>query len=283
MKDIRIDFTQSEPCLDSKQLGEYGEKGVERFVITPPAEMSGNSDITNYIVAFLTARGPLRVGPFAKTDVIHVAVEDAYIGGMPLSLQLEGHNDSDTLIIKTPVVEGFLFAKSVPEGSIRYGNSSVHANHFHANLDVLAKISEENGNLAFDGKTIGSKSYKTVELTYESGEAQAFTDYAVTGSVHFVATNGIPVGAEIVKIEVKFDCDGLRDKWFDLNSVFMPNDNYIPVITATDRAFYMESLGGVCVCIRYYINEMYDDIYEAARTFAPFLMRITYVEEGGAE
>ncbi len=283
MKDIRIDFTQSEPCLDSKQLGEYGEKGVERFVITPPAEMSGNPDITNYVVAFLTARGPLRVGPFAKTDFIHIAVEDAYIGGMPLSLQLEGHNDSDTLIIKTPVVEGFLFAKSVPEGSIRYGNSSVHANHFHANLDVLAKISEENGNLAFEGKTIGAKTYKTVELLSEESKVEVFTDFAYTGSVHFMAKEGVPDGAEIIKAEVKFDYDGIRDEWIDLNGVFMPNDNYIPVVNAMNRAFYLESLDGVCVCIRYYINELYDEIYEAARTFAPVAMRITYAEESGAE
>lgn len=283
MKDIRIDFTQSEPCPDSKQLGEYGEKGVERFAITPPADMSENPEVLNYVVAFLTARGPLRLGPFEKSDIIYIAVEDACVGGVPVSVQLEGHNAADTLVIKTPVIEGFSFAKSVPEGSIRFVNSSVSANHFHANLDVLGRLSEENGSLVFDGKTIGAKTYKTVELTYESGDAQAFTDYAVTGSVHFVATDKIPDGAEILKVEVKFDYDGLRDEWFDLNGAFMPGDNYIPVITATDRAFYLESLGGVCVCVRYYINEMYDDIYEAAHTYAPFLMRITYAEEGGAE
>ena len=279
MKDIRIDFTQSEPCLDSKQLGEYGEKGVERFAITPPAEMSENPEIRFYVVAFSTARGPVRLNPFEKTEVIYVPVEEACIGGVPLALQLEGHNDSGTLVIKTPVIEGFSFAKSVPEGSIRFLGGVQNRGHVHSNIEVLHKLGEENGNLVFNGKEIGAKTYKTVELLAKNDETVAYCDYSYTGSIHFFAKN-VPIGAEILKVEIKLNNELFGDNWIDISDGYSFEDYYIPFATHMKRAFYMESYDNVCVAVRYYFNDFTDAVYADISQNNFNAMRVTYAESG---
>ena len=280
MKDIRIDFTKSEPCLDSKQLGEYGEKGVERFAITPPAEMSENPEIKFYVVAFSTARGPVRLNPVDKTDVIYVPVEEACIGGVPLALQLEGHNGTGTLVIKTPVIEGFSFAKSVPEGSIRFLGSANASGHMHSNIDVLHKIGEENGNLVFDGKEIGAKAYKTVEISAWDGEAAAYCDYSYTGSIHFFAKS-VPVGAEILKVEIKLNNELFGDNWIDISDGYSYEDIYIPFLTHMKRAFYMEAYDNTFIAVRYYFNETIDAIHSAVSQDELVAIRVTYAEESG--
>lgn len=282
MKDIRIDFTQSEPCLDSKQLGEYGEKGVERFAITPPAEMSENPEIRFYVVAFSTARGPVRLNPFEKTEVIYVPVEEACIGGVPLALQLEGHNDSGTLVIKTPVVEGFSFAKSVPEGSIRFLGGVQNRGHVHSNIEVLHKLGEENGNLVFNGKEIGAKTYKTVELSTQNGDSITYCDYSYAGSVFFFAKS-IPIGAEIIKVEIKINNEIFGDNWIDICNGYSYEDYYVPFIVHMNRAFHLEAYDDTCIAIKYYFNDLFDSIHTAALQNDIIAMRITYAEESGEE
>ena len=243
MKDIRIDFTQSEPCLDSKQLGEYGEKGVERFAITPPVEMSENPEIRFYVVAFSTARGPVRLNPIEKTEVIYVPVEEACIGGVPLALQLEGHNDTSTLIFKTPVIEGFSFAKSVPEGSIRFLGGIQNAGHLHSNLEVLHKLGEENGNLVFNGREIGSKAYKTVELSARNGDSITYCDYSYSGSVFFFAKS-IPIGAESLQPQ-----EGLNEilHALDLDKTFLGMGCIVQFRVESQRGQWcFQLMGNIC-------------------------------------
>lgn len=283
MKDIRIDFTKSEPWLDSKQLGEYGEKGVERFAITPPEDMSNNPEITNYVVAFSTVRGPLRLNPVPKTDVIYVAVEEASAGGVPVSLQLEGHNDTDTLIMKTQVIDGISFARSVPDGNIRNPGAGSFMGHFHSNYDVLKNIADENGNLVYNGKVIGARKLKTVELTADEHGVYSYTDLSYTGSIYFVVSSGIPCGAEIVSLDLKFDFEGVPDCWFNINELRIPGEGLFPAINEIYKSFYLEEYDAICVASRYYINEMTDGFYTAANYGGLTAMRVTYVDESGEE
>lgn len=281
MKDIRIDFTQSEPCLDSKQLGEYGEAGVERFVITPPKDMSENENITNYIVAFATARGPVRLESVPKADVIYVPVEKAAFCGAPFSLQLEGHDNSDSLVLKTPLVRGLMFAQSVPEGNI-LSPDGTFTGHYHLNYDVLKNLSEVENKLAYNGKVIGKIEKRTVELSVYHGQAAVFTDHSASGTIHFMAYDKIPSDVEIVSVEFLVDNEILCGGWIDLRRL-SDGYSYVPSILTMYKSFYDEGYGCIFLAAKYYFNDMYDEIYYAAQNGQISDIRVTYIVESEDE
>lgn len=281
MKDIRIDFTQSEPCLDSKQLGEYGEAGVERFVITPPKDMSENENITNYIVAFATARGPVRLESVPKADVIYVPVEKAAFCGAPFSLQLEGHDNTDDLVMKTPLVRGLMFAQSVPEGNI-LSPDGTFTGHYHLNYDVLNSLSEVENKLAYNGKVIGKIEKRTVELSVADGEAGVFTDHSCPGSIHFIAYDKVPLDVEIDTVEFMAGSGLIGGVWLDIKK-FFDGYLYVPSALSMYKTYNEASYGGVFLAAKYYINDNYDEIYNAAQNGLISDIRVTYIVESEGE
>jgi hypothetical protein len=154
--------------------------------------------------------------------------------------------------------------------------------HVHSNIEVLHKLGEENGNLVFNGKEIGAKTYKTVELSARNGEATAFCDYSYTGSVFFFAKS-IPIGTEILKVEIKINNEIFGDNWVDISDGYSYDDNYVPFVTHMNRAFYMAAYDDTCIAIRYYFNELLDSIYTTVLQSELIAMRVTYAEESGEE
>lgn len=279
MKEIRIDFNQSEPCIDGRELGETGEKNVAQLVITPPAEMSENGKITNYVVAFSTAWGPLRLDAVAKTEQIIIPLTEELTAVYPIALQLEGHDDEDEYIMKTPVLKDFSLGESIPEGN-SCPHRKKHAGHFHSNFNVLQKLSEEDGMLMYSGKSIEGQKTKTVELLESNGDVVAYTDHSVFGSVHFVVSSGIPENVEILSVEIKVEDSRVPDEWVDLRNMRDTTVGYSPFIVNFHKSFYIEEYGGVCVAVVYFLNETVNAYYEAVSNGTFRGIRVTYVESG---
>ena len=284
MRAFRINFNLEEPFPDGKNIGNVGEKNASRLIITPPAEMAENEEITSYIAAFATVKGAVRLGPFEKKEELTIPVISSLTVGYSLAFQLEGYDGAGKMIVKSPLLSGITFGAAVsgcgiysPEDETPSGLIGAHT---HENMQVLNGLSEANGVLVYNGSAIGAKKTKTVELTVSEGEAEAYVGHTLSNSVHFIAFDGIAPGAEIISVEIKANVNGYEDKWVDLRDMILAYP-YFPYLVSMHRSFFMEDYDGVCVAVVYFIEDMTNDFYSSIMSSGITAMRVTYADESG--
>lgn len=285
MRNYRIDFNLTDPFPDGRIIGRIGEKNAASLVITPPAEMAENENITNYVAVFATARGTVETDPYPKAEQFTVAVTERLSVGYSIAIQLEGRDDSNNLIVKTPLVHGLTFeASAVRCGCGIAGGFSQNTalpSHYHRNLAVLDKLGEADGSLTFSGKAIGAQNIKTVELYCNSGEADAVADgYASNTFFIFDCNSVIPQNSEILSVEIKINEDGTESEWIDLRDM-IAFDPQSPYVLNGHRAFYLSDFGGTCVALVTFLSET-NKFYDFISAYCFVAARITYIDESGA-
>lgn len=284
MRTFRVDFNLEEPFPDGKNIGNVGEKNASQLIITPPAEMAENEEITSYIAAFATVRGAVRLGPFEKAEQLTIPVIRSLTVGYSLALQLEGFDGAGKMIVKSPLLSGMTFGAAVtncelysPEDETLTG---LIGSHTHENMQVLNGLSESNGVLVYNGSAIGAKKTKTIELLASRGEAEACVGHTLSNSIHFIVDETMPVNAEIISVEIKTGVDGYEDKWVDLRDMIATSP-YFPYVLSMHRSFYLEDYDGICVAVVYFIEDMTNAFYDEIMGAGISAMRVTYVDESG--
>lgn len=280
MRTFNINFNLDDPCPDGKCLGRMGEKNASELLVTPPAEMSENENITYYIAAFSTEKGAERLGPYEKAEQITVPVTGKLTVGFSLAFQLEGYDDSGETVIKSPLLSGFSFEGAVHDCDSCITDDEEFRIHFHKNYSLLSSLSYSNGILMCGNEKVGRIKPKTKVLLARNGETDALFDYTSYGSIHFIAKNGIREGTEILGIEFKTE---ENSEWVDLRAMRDPENGEYPYIINVYKSYYEEGLGDICVGSVYFLNEMVNCYYREILEGKFYGIRVTYIDESEAE
>ncbi len=261
MDTYRVDFNLAEPFPDGKKLGKIGEKNASQLIITPPAKMAENEEITHYVAAFATVKGPVRTEAIPKAETITVTLTKKMTVGETMAFQLEGIDAQGELVVKSDLLYGLTFDFSVSD---------------------CCADSEENENDG--GGALVLQKLKTVELYSADTGIYVFSDYSSIGEFHVIADYGVfPAGIEIIGIELMFDSELLPKKWIDMRDMFA----YAPYglfVLNYHMSFDMPDYEGICLAAAYCPKNNHNPFYKEASAGINFVgARITYVEEGGGE
>ncbi len=287
MRNYRIDFNLTDPFPDGRVIGRIGEKNAASLVITPPAEMSENENITNYVAVFATARGTVETDPYPKAEQFTVAVDERLSVGYSMAIQLEGRDDGDNLIVKTPLVHGLTFEASAVRCGCGiaggYPQNTALPSHYHRNLAVLDKLGEAENLLTYNGKPIGAQSTKTIELCYNSGDFDALIDSCDTNSFSiFVYKSVIPENAEIISVEFKALENHAESDWIDMRDMYL-HDMTSPYLLLGYRARVLDGFSGLCVATAHFWDRTPNKFYDYVSASLLTALRVTYIDESGAE
>lgn len=287
MRNYRIDFNLTDPFPDGRVIGRIGEKNAASLVITPPAEMAENENITNYVAVFATARGTVETDPYPKSEQFTVAVDERLSVGYSMAVQLEGRDDGNNLIVKTPLVHGLTFEASAVRCGCGiaggYPQNTALPSHYHRNLAVLNKLGEAENSLTYNGKPIGAQSIKTVELNYDNADFDAMIDSCDTNSFSiFVYDNLVPENAEILSIELKALENRVESDWIDLRDMYM-HDLISPYLLLGYRARPVEGFTGLCISTVHFWDRTPNKFYDYVSASLLTALRVTYIDESGAE
>lgn len=288
MRNYRIDFNLTDPFPDGRVIGRIGEKNAASLVITPPAEMADNENITNYVAVFATARGTVETDPYPKAEQFTVAVTERLSVGYSMAIQLEGRDDSNNLIVKTPLVHGLTFEAS----AVRCGcgiaggfpQNTALPSHYHRNLAILDKLGEAENALTFNGKPIiGAQSVKTLEITYNSGDFDAMIDCCDTNSFSiFVYNDTVPKNATLFSVEMKVIENNVESDWIDLRDMYF-HDVTSPYTILGYRALPIAGFTGLCVATVHFLDRTPNKFYDYASASLITALRVAYIDESGAE
>ncbi len=289
MENFRIDFTRSDPFLDGNRLGENGEKNAVQLIITPPDSLASREEIRSYVVAFSTGRGPVRYGPFPKSETLTVPVGKALTVGSALSVQLEGYDSDGEFIIKSPVISGILISSSIADGNNDINDKDIIPGHFHENLDILDYLSEKDGVLTYKNKDIATGqqivNIKTVELSYSDGSFLLLAGHPSLFNVTVCALKDpdnnlyVPDGVKIISVELKIDTEE-ESVWTDIHNM-NTYGKYCGYFVNQHTAFYDEDFGGTVVSLVSYQNDEKNLFLDAITEFRISGLRVRYADESG--
>ena len=181
MRSIRINFNvESERLPDGQCLGNKGEHNATELVITAPEEMLNDNNVECFIIAFqIGAHKQFRSNVQEKSETVRYKVPREVTEANTISVQLEGYDSEEELIVKSDVVENLYFNNSIcgeetDEEDSKSLSSEIAANtlarHSHSNSVVLEGLADENGSLIYNGNPIGSSGATerpTAEYVYD--------------------------------------------------------------------------------------------------------------------
>ena len=288
MENFRIDFTLSNPFPDGKKLGECGEKNAARLVITPPENLASREEIRSYVVAFSTEKGPVRFGPYPKSETITVPVGRALTVGTALSVQLEGYDEDGEFIIKSAVLSGIMISGSIGEGGCDASDDeAIVPGHLHKNLEILDSFSDENGSLFYRGRKVGSDgTVKTVILDNLNYKFSSLADFPCPDSFSLIALNdadgnpSIPDGSVILGAELNISSSE-NPVWVDLHDMF-GEDPAVPYFVNMGKTKYSDYYSGTPIAVVIFW-ELKNKFYDAIFNYCLYGIRVRYTEESGEE
>ena len=175
MKQITIDYTVSPASVSDEILGHQGESLATELAVKLPAEMINDGSIAEFCGAFGSRIGVFHSKRIAKSEITDGVLSvpiTAEISSKPsVSFQVEAFSSDDSLIMKTSLIEGLTFNKSVcrnhsdlssvvDPAELANITAEIKANtlarHTHTNIETLDKLGETNGNLTYKGREVGS-------------------------------------------------------------------------------------------------------------------------------
>lgn len=239
MRTVHIDFTKSPVEISNMTLGKQGEHNATELKIIPPAEMSENEKIISYAVAF-------QIGTYKKfysltvekAETIIVPIERQVTNVNYLSIQLEGYDGNENMLIKSERLDGFIFEPSVTGDEIQKDISSGFAEQVAANTSFRKKFSEnESGELTYNGETIGgnaSAAMKTANVP--SG---MFTILPRDYGDEFVLYD-FPDDAEIHTVRFLYN-----QQWIDIRNLHMIDG--IPYTLNMGKSYVKQDEGVIAV------------------------------------
>ncbi len=263
MRSITIDFTKSPVEISNTILGRRGEKNATQLVITPPAEMSSeDSGVVSYSVAFqIGANRKKHSAVYAKAETITVPLERAVTQVNVLSLQLEGYDGEENLIMKSERIDNLLFDASVDgdeysgEGESNLG-AQVAAHE--AKLSRPTATVEAIGELACAART----------------DVTSFEALAIGAWEDEFLYDKIPFGAEIKTIE--FRLEG-QNEWIDIHRMH----EYDGIPYTLNMAFVSDGnehgvYGKLFALIAPAVHGVTNFLHDAMGSYANGDIRITY-------
>ena len=175
MKQITIDYTVSPASVSDEILGNQGESLATELAVKLPAEMINDGSIAEFCGAFGSRIGVFhskRIKKSETADGILLIPITAEISSKPsVSFQVEAFSSDDSLIMKTSLIEGLTFDKSVCRNHSDLSGSvdpaelpnitaeikaNTLARHIHANIETLDKLGDSGGTLTYKGREVGS-------------------------------------------------------------------------------------------------------------------------------
>lgn len=173
MRKFTIDFTAENTLPDGSVLGKQGEHNATELIIKPPAEMLNYPDLSYISIVF--SRGTQRVSSdaiSAKQEISFI-LSGAFTTVSVVSVQLEGFDGNNNLLVKSDRIEDLIFEGGI-SGEEYTGSDEIPmqnavrqntaARHTHENKDVLDGLSAEGESLMFNGKGIGGGAEIDLEL-----------------------------------------------------------------------------------------------------------------------
>lgn len=146
MKQIRIDFTKHNPLIDGFIVGRIGEHNATKLLITPPAYMQENGDISFYYVVFETGGKVYHSDRIEKAEIIEVSLWKQLTENRSLAVQLEACSTDESVLEKSILLTGLCFLPSacgevvdncVGTGSITRGIEIVKAQYGYASEIII--------------------------------------------------------------------------------------------------------------------------------------------------
>ena len=175
MKQITIDYTVSPASVSDEILGNQGESLATELAVKLPAEMINDGSIAEFCGAFGSRIGVFHSKRIKKSEITDGVLSvpiTAEISSKPsVSFQVEAFSSDDSLIMKTSLIEGLTFNKSVcrnhsdlssvvDPAELANITAEIKANtlarHTHANIETLDKLGDSGGTLTYKGREVGS-------------------------------------------------------------------------------------------------------------------------------
>lgn len=242
MKQITIDYTVSPASVSDKILGNQGESLATELAVKLPAEMINDSSIAGFCGAFGSCNGVFHSKRIAKGEVadgvLSVPITAEISSNLTVSFQIEAFSSDDSLIMKTSLIEGLTFNKSVcrnhsdlskliDPADLANITAEIKANtlarHTHSNTETLNKLGDSNGKLTYDGKPVGGGERATAEVSF----TQEWSDFLISTDTTSkkvsitVNSDSLTTETEIKSISVLFegqqDYIDLRDLTLHIN------------------------------------------------------------------
>lgn len=173
MRKFTIDFTAENTLPDGSILGKQGEHNATELIIKPPAEMLNYPDLSYISIVF--SRGTQRVSSdaiSAKQEISFI-LSGAFTTVSVVSVQLEGFDGNNNLLVKSDRIEDLVFEGGI-SGEEYTGSDEIPmqnavrqntlARHNHENKSVLDGLSADGESLMFNGKGIGGGAEIDLEL-----------------------------------------------------------------------------------------------------------------------
>lgn len=219
MKKITIDYSVSPVAISDRILGNQGEALATELEITLPDKMINDGSIAEFCGAFGSCNGVFHSKRVTKSEiadgVLLIPITAEISSNLTVSFQIEAFSSDDSLIMKTSLIEGLTFNKSVCRNHSDLSKlidpaelanitaeikANTSARHIHSNTDTLNKLGDSNGSLTYDGKAVGGR--QTATVTLDISEATLDSPMSSSTIIFLNAVNKVPANAEIAIIEL---------------------------------------------------------------------------------
>ena len=252
MKQITIDYTVSPASVSDEILGHQGESLATELAVKLPAEMINDGSIAEFCGAFGSRIGIFHSKRIKKSEITDGVLSvpiTAEISSKPsVSFQVEAFSSDDSLIMKTSLIEGLTFDKSVCRNHSDLSSSvdpaelanitaeikaNTLARHTHANIETLNKLGDSNGNLTYDGKLVGGsdkikikrREFDMSNVGEDYVDGFAFIDIFATNTISFFVKENLPNNARIVDFDIEFNGNIYSSSELAINDLISYFDN----------------------------------------------------------
>lgn len=216
MRTFNIDYTSENKLPDGDIVGKYGEHNATLLSITPPSEMSENTEIVFYRIAFgLTNCRTVHSEKIEKAETVSYLLNAQITRSDVISVQLVGYDAESKLVMKSETVKKLKFAESVGGVEVDPDGKSYNIGAEVIALQEKVKdFSEDaNGNLLYKGKPI-TAGRPTREVTLSGENGDYYCSSSDTGYPIIDATYSFANGTEIKSIEILYE-----GKWINIYDI----------------------------------------------------------------
>lgn len=258
MKTVTIDFTKTPAEISDRILGHQGEKNRTRLIITPPAEMTDEPKVISYAVAFQIGAHKVAHSEICdKADTITVLIDNSVSKTNVISLQLEGYDGEETLLMKSERITDLVFEPSVTGEEYDGGDESALAEQVAFIKNIVEKGTDR---------------------------PTAVTEVPFSGMISLDETNGttirlddqwgqlsLPVGTEIKQIEFKPDDS---EEWTAINQ--MHEKDGLPYFCNMSKVFLLPNDSKCLAFINYPLSAHASYLGNIISAYTGGIIRITY-------
>lgn len=292
MKKITIDYSVSPVAISDRILGNQGEALATELEITLPDKMINDGSIAEFCGAFGSCNGVFHSKRVTKSEiadgVLLIPITAEISSNLTVSFQIEAFSSDDSLIMKTSLIEGLTFNKSVCRNHSDLSKlidpadlanitaeikANTSARHTHENAETLNKLGDSNGSLTYDGKTVGGRQTETVTL--ESNDFYPVdTDVSYTTMIIVNNTSKIPENSEITSIELN---SGTADSpvWIDARDMIVDYPT-APYVLSFNRFKLSTLYGGYLLVSIHFPLQTKNDLIISLDNYEIPQIRVTY-------